>query len=400
MPRILRILNRFNLGGPTYNAAYLTKYMPDAYETLLVGGMNDPSEKNSEFIVNQLGIQPLVIRQMRREISPLKDFRAYDEIGRIIKEFKPHIVHTHASKAGALGRLAAIRHGVPVVVHTFHGHVFDAYFNQYKASVYKNIERFLAKRSSGIIAISENQKTDLAEKYKICNPDKIRVIPLGFELDHFRENQEENRRVFREKYQLDDHEIALGIVGRVVPIKNHLMFLKALKIIQEQGRVRVRAFIIGDGESRQVIERSASQMGLDHTFWPKEGRRADLTFTGWITRMDQVNAGLDIVALTSLSEGTPVNLIEAQAAGKPVVSTQVGGVENVVIPGHTALLVEKNDHESMAEKISTLAANHDLRKEFSQRGWEHVIGKYHFTRLISDMTDYYEELLENSQVSR
>ena len=398
MPRILRILNRFNLGGPTYNAAYLTRYMPDEYETLLVGGMNDPSEKNSEFIVNQLGIQPLVIRQMRREISPLKDFKAYDEIRRVIKEFKPHIVHTHASKAGALGRLAALRLGVPVVVHTFHGHIFDAYFNQYKASVYKNIERFLAEKSSGIIAISENQKADLSEKYKICHPDKIRVIPLGFELDHFRENQEENRRVFREKYQLDDNEVAVGIVGRVVPIKNHTMFLKALKQIHNQNDVRIRAFIIGDGESRQAIEKSASQIGLDHTFWPKEARKAALTFTGWITRMDQVNAGLDIVALTSLSEGTPVNLIEAQAAGKPIVSTRVGGVENVVIPGHTALLVEKDDHLDMAKKIRLLATDTNLRQAFSRKGWDHVKARYHYTRLISDMTDYYEELLENKNI--
>ena len=161
MPRVLRIINRFNLGGPTFNAAYLTKYLQPEFETKLIGGLKDESEDNSEFIVQDLGLEYLIVENMRRSINIRKDWKAYQQIVEIIKSFKPDIVHTHASKAGFLGRLAAIQEKVPVIVHTFHGHVFHSYFGKFKSYVYKLIERYLAKRSSMIIAISDEQKREL-----------------------------------------------------------------------------------------------------------------------------------------------------------------------------------------------------------------------------------------------
>ena len=177
MPKVLRIINRFNLGGPTYNAAYLSKYMAPEFETLLVGGMHDSTEKSSEFILEELGLEPLIIPEMKREINFKNDRIAYKKIKKIIQEFKPDIVHTHASKAGALGRLAAHKMGVKVIIHTFHGHVFHSYFGKLKTEFYKFIERKLAKRSSKIIAISELQKQELVEKYKICSEEQTVVIP-------------------------------------------------------------------------------------------------------------------------------------------------------------------------------------------------------------------------------
>ncbi|HEY6162907.1 MAG TPA: glycosyltransferase, partial [Bacteroidia bacterium] len=132
MTRVLRIINRFNLGGPTYNAVYLTRYMPPGYETLLIGGMKDESEESSEFIARDLGIEPVIISSMKRSINPFDDLKAYNEIKKIIREFRPDIVHTHAAKAGALGRRAAFACKVPVTVHTFHGHVFHSYFGKAK----------------------------------------------------------------------------------------------------------------------------------------------------------------------------------------------------------------------------------------------------------------------------
>lgn len=394
MPRILRIMNRFNLGGPTYNAAYLTRYLSPDFQTLLIGGKNEPSEKNSQFILEQLNIQAEIVPSMQRAISPARDWKAYQEIKAIISRYQPHIVHTHASKAGALGRFAALQLGVPVIVHTFHGHVFDAYFNATQAAVYKNIERYLARHSQGIIAISQAQKDDLAHKYHICPEEKIRVIPLGFELSRFRENQQENRQRFRQQYQLEDDEVAIGIVGRVVPIKNHLMFLKALQQLSGQEGIKIRAFIVGDGELRRQVQQQATQLGIDHVWWPEQPHRALLTFTGWLTRMEQVNAGLDIVALTSLSEGTPVSLIEAQAAGRPIVSTRVGGVENVVAENHTGFLVARNDHQTMAERLGQLALDQRLREAFSANGWQQVNQQFHYSRLVSDMETYYRQLFE------
>lgn len=397
MPKILRILNRFNLGGPTYNAAYLTKYLGSEYETLLVGGPNDPSEKNSQFIVNGLGVEPLIIPEMLREISPVSDYHAFRRIKQLIRDFQPDIVHTHASKAGALGRHAAISMKVPVVVHTFHGHVFDAYFSQWKTSFYKTIERHLARKSNRIIAISENQKFDLTTRYQICHEDKVSVIPLGFDLGRFRENREQKRMQFRQRYNIREDEIAIGIIGRLVPIKNHNMFLEALKILQGLTHRKIRAFIVGDGESRELIKDKAIDLGLDFVNGTEQNRSAHLTFTSWITEMDMVNAGLDIVALTSLNEGTPVSLIEAQAAGTPIVTTRVGGIENVVVPDETALLVEKNNPVDFAHKLLLLAENDEMRQQFSLRGWSQVEKKFHFTRLVNDMDRLYRELLEQSR---
>jgi len=385
MPRILRILNRFNLGGPTFNAAYLTRYLSPEFETMLVGGQNDPTEKNSAYIVNRLGVEPVIIPEMRREISPINDRKAYMKIKQLIREFRPHIVHTHASKAGAIGRMAAFAMKAPVVLHTFHGHVFDAYFSRQKTSFYKTIERYLASKSTGIIAISDTQKTDLAEKYRICPLEKIRVIPLGFELSPFKENMEEKRKAFRQTHGIKDGEIAVGIVGRLVPVKNHLLFLEALKLLKEQRNLPLRAFIVGDGELRQKLEEKARALGLEEPM---------LNFTGWLTDMDRVNAGMDIIALTSLNEGTPVSLIEAQAAGKPIVTTHVGGVEDVVVPGKTALLSESNNAHAFAENLYQLAANRQVRQEMAANGWELVRDKYHYKRLVKDMGEYYYQLLE------
>lgn len=393
MPRILRILNRFNLGGPTYNAAYLTKYLDNDYETLLVGGANGASEKNSQYIVNQLGIDPLIIPSMKREVSPADDYKSYRYLKKIIHDFNPHIVHTHASKAGAIGRMAAINQNVPVIIHTFHGHVFESYFGPLKTSMYKNIERYLAKKTNRIIAISENQKQDLTQRFQICPEEKVSVIPLGFDLSRFRENMDEKRVAFRQKYQIKDDEIAIGIIGRLVPIKNHSMFLEALKMIQGKTSKKVRAFIVGDGETCEILKQKAIHLGIDYINGSGEYNPATLTFTSWITEMDYVNAGLDIVALTSLNEGTPVSLIEAQAAGKPIVSTNVGGIENVILPFETALLAEKSNTSDFADKLLQLIENDDLRARLAGNGWEHVRDNYHFTRLVKDTEILYDRLL-------
>lgn len=226
--KVLRIINRFNLGGPTYNVAYLTKYLAPEYETLLVGGMKDESEASSDYIINKLGIEPIIVEEMKRSINPVNDYLAYKKIKNIIKEFKPDIVHTHASKAGTLGRIAAAHCNVPVIVHTFHGHVFHSYFNQVKTTVFKEIERYLAKKSSAIISISEIQQKELALDHKIAPLEKIKVVPLGFDLDRFQENKDEKRKTFREKYQVKENEIAIGIIGRLVPVKNHSLFIQAI----------------------------------------------------------------------------------------------------------------------------------------------------------------------------
>lgn len=394
MPRVLRIINRFNLGGPTYNAAYLTRYMPPEYETLLIGGQEDKTEANSHYILDSLGLDAQIIPEMRRSLNPRMDAIALRKIKEAIHTFKPDIVHTHASKAGALGRRAAASLNVPVIVHTFHGHVFDSYFSGMRSKLYQLIERRLATKSTKIIALSEIQKSDLVTKYKICPASKIEIIPLGFDLRRFREDNDFKREEFRKAYQIEDDEIAIGIVGRIVPIKNHELFLKAIAWLKANSNAKIRAFIVGDGESRPHTENLARGLGLDFIDSLKENRSATVTFTSWVKEVDTVNAGMDIMALSSLNEGTPVSLIEAQASGKPVVTTRVGGIENIVLPGKTALLSDTCDVEAFGANLKLLSENKTMRDEFGEQGWPFVKERFHYTRLVSDMAALYDRLLE------
>lgn len=397
MPKVLRIINRFNLGGPTYNAVYLTKYLAPEFETLLLGGNKDESEESSEHIVRQLGLEPKYIPNMYRSLHPLKDVHAFNYLKKTIHEFKPDIVHTHAAKAGALGRIAAIQCDVPVIVHTFHGHVFHSYFNPIKTRFFIAIEKELAKRTTKIIAVSEKQKQELGNVFRICPLEKIAVIPLGFDLTKFQTQQNEKREKFREKYWIDEDEIAIGIIGRIVPIKNHALFLKVLKAVVERTNKKIRAFIVGDGEDRMKIERMATELGLDWTADNKNKKKSVLTFTSWVKEIDEVNLGLDLVAMTSLNEGTPVSLIEAQAANRPIVSTNVGGVEDVVIPNITALLSSTDNVDEMTKNILKLTENDNERRSMGTQGYNFVRDKFDYKRLAGDMRNLYWQLLNKKE---
>jgi len=398
MPRILRIANRFNLGGPTFNVAYLTKYLPDDYETLLIGGDKEENEASSSHILSDLGITPVIVPEMQREISLGVDMAAYRAIEKIIDDFKPDIVHTHASKPGAIGRLAAHNRKVPVIVHTFHGHYFHSYFGALKTNMFKQIERSLAKRTSKIIAISDIQKHELSVEHKIAPPDKFEVIPLGFDLDRFRTDTDSKRAAFRKEFNIQDDEVAIGIIGRLVDVKDHKYFLRLVKNVLDTTSKKVRFFIVGDGEMRQELEAYCQELNIQFNAFPNyQPANAPLTFCSWRTDIDQINAGLDIVVLTSKNEGTPVSLIEAQASGTPVVSTNVGGVENVVEHRKTGLLAEFTDEAKMTEHLLSLIEDEKLRLEMSKTGWNHVGERFHYTRLTCNMDKLYRSLLNQNQ---
>lgn len=395
MPRVLQIINRLNLGGPTFIAGYLSAYLGEGYETMLVAGMKDDSEESSEYIVRDMGIEPVFIDNMRREINFKDDRAAYKQIDKIIKEFKPDIVQTHAAKAGTLGRLAAINNNVPVILHTFHGHVFEGYFSPLKTKIFLEIERYLAKRSSGIIAISNEQKKDLSAKYKIDSPDRTYVLPLGIDLERFTTNQSEKRASFRKTYQIDDETIAIGIIGRLVPIKNHKLFIDSFAEVQKRTTKKVHAFIIGDGEIRQEVEEMCTTAGLKFSTPENKEEGAILTFTSWIKDVDVPVAGLDIIALTSINEGTPVSLIEAQAAGKAIVSTEVGGIRDIVIENKTALLSKLNEPERLLTNMLEVIENEILRSELSKNGPAYALSKFGYIRMVNDHKQLYHRLLNS-----
>lgn len=395
MPRVLNIINRFNLGGQIYSAVYLTRYLKPDFETLLIGGQKDDSEDSSEFIARDIGVEPIIIPEMRREINFRNDYIAYNKIKDIINDFKPDIVHTHASKAGMLGRKAALSCNVPILVHTFHGHVFHSYFNVYKSKFFQKIEKNLAKKTTKIIALSEQQKHELCDVYKIAPKNKVQVIPLGFDLDKFQDNIDLKRKLFRKDYNIDENEVAIGIIGRLVPIKNHDLFLEAIKKIVKRTNKNIRIFIVGDGESRDSLISKAKELNLDFVQnGESKKKKATITFTSWITNIDYVYAGLDIVTLTSLNEGTPVSLIEAQASNTAIVSTNVGGIENIVIPNETALLSRNGNLDDFSEKLLNVIEDDDLRNRLSKKGWDFANKNYHYSQFVNNTKDFYYELLK------
>ncbi len=395
MPRVLQIINRLNLGGPTFIAGYLAAYLGEGYETMLVAGMKDDSEESSEYIVRNMGIEPVFIDNMHREINFKADRAAYKQLDRIIKEFKPDIVQTHAAKAGTLGRLAAINNNVPVILHTFHGHVFEGYFSPLKTKIFLEIERYLAKRSSGIIAISNEQKKDLAWKFKIDTAERTFVMSLGIDLDRFTVDQTDKRNLFRKLYNIDEECIAVGIIGRLVPIKNHQLFIDTwAKVIKSTDKI-VHAFIIGDGEIRKQVEKMCTAAGLLFNTPENKAEGATLTFTSWIKEVDIPVAGLDIIALTSINEGTPVSLIEAQAAGKAIVSTEVGGIRDIVIEFKTALLSKLSDPEQLLTNLLEVIENENLRKGLGENGPTFVQSKFGYMRMVNDHKNLYERLLNS-----
>ena len=391
MTKILRILNRFNLGGPTYNVAYLTKYISKEYETILVGGLKEDAEASSEYILNDLNISYTIIPEIRREINLRQDFKAFRKLIKLIKTEKPDIVHTHASKAGMLGRMAAIYCGVPYIFHTFHGHVFHSYFGIIKTSVFIAIERFLAKRSTAIIAISESQKYDLGTLYKICSPQKIEVVPLGLNLHRFSEDLTAKRTAFRSKYNIAPDEIAIGIVGRLAKVKNHKLFIDAIALCYNQNAgKKIRAFIIGDGELNEELQLYCTNQRIP--FNTNNDNQFDqlITFTSWIQNVDVAYAGLDIVTLTSFNEGTPVSIIEAQAAGKPIVATNVGGITMIVKEGETALLSDIS-LEQFSKNLYKLIENKELRDTMGENSRNFSGEKFSYERLCSDIEKVYKK---------
>ena len=388
MPRILRIINRYNIGGPTYNAAYLSKFLPPEYTTTLVGGSPQPHEAHSGFILDQLEVQYIEIPEMGRSVRLLDDLRAFRKICALIRLHQPDIVHTHAAKAGALGRVAARWCGVPVVVHTYHGHVFEGYFTGLKNRLVKWTERLLGRMTTAIIAISPIQKQQITAQHRIVPDWKTHVIPLGFDLSRFSTSQDSKRQTFRTNFGIQDNELAIGIIGRLTAIKQHELFLDAFARVAKTHE-RVKAFVIGDGERMHELQAMwktlATQSGID------EER---LTFTSWIKSIDVALAGLDIVAMTSINEGTPVSLIEAQAASRPVVTTEVGGVADCVEDGRTGLIVRSHDAEDFAQALNRLIIRPDERAAMGRLGHAHVVERYSYHRLVKDMDELYRQLLD------
>lgn len=383
--RVLRIIARLNVGGPSVHASLLTRRLdPDRYDSLLVAGTEGPSEGSFLELEPQAMAALRRIPELGREIRGLHDWMAFQKIVRIIREFRPHVVHTHTAKAGTLGRLAAWLCQVPVVVHTYHGHVFRGYFSPAKTRAFIAVERWLARRTTCLVGVSEQVRREVLA-LGIGSDDRFCVVPLGLDLDRFLHADARRGELRRELGVAADVPL-IGLVARLVPIKAHEVFLRAAAAMT-RFKPDAMFVIVGDGERRQALGALAARLGIAER----------VRFLGWRNDLDRVYADLDVVALTSRNEGSPVALIEAMAAGRPVVATRVGGVADLIVDGEHGLLCPMDDFAAVAAQVTRLLDTPDLRLRLREQGRARVHQSYGAPRLLDDMDVLYQRLLERAR---
>jgi len=386
--RVCRIIGRLNIGGPAIHAILLTRGLrARGYETLLVAGREGPREGSLRDLAVQKGVEPLFLPEMGREVRPGRDLVALFRLLRLFRQHKPEIVHTHTAKAGALGRVAAKLAGIPIIIHTFHGHTFDGYFSRGMARVFLAIERRLAAVTTKILTVSEGQRRALL-RLRIGSPESVVVMPLGLELDGLLRS-DRRRGEIRRRLGASAEAPLIGVIARLVTIKDLSTFLKAASALH-RSRPDVRFLIVGDGELRSRLEQEAHALGLDES----------AHFLGWQRDLEPIYADLDLVALSSLNEGTPVSLIEGMASGLPVVATEVGGVPDLVEHGKTGLLVPPNDSEALSTAMETLLGDPERRREMGRLGREAVYPKYSDAALVDRMDRLYASLLQAGLATR
>ena len=387
--RLTRIIARLNIGGPAIQAITLTQRLaPLGYQTHLVRGRENPAEGSMDYLANRLGVVPTLVGGMRRDPGP-GDVFALAELVRILRHDRPEIVHTHAAKAGTLGRIAtlvAFAGRRPVLVHTFHGHSLTGYFSSRTASFFLAIERWLARRTDALVAVSPEVRDDLV-RLGVAQPERFAVIPLGFDLSEFLDDsaRERRRAALRAEWRVGDQEQVVTLVARLVPIKRVDRFLRVA--IRLADRPNLRFVVVGDGELRDQLGRSDEARSLgDRLLWA--GFRRD---------MPDVCFASDIVVLTSDNEGTPVSLIEAQAAGIPVVGTDVGGVRSAVRDGETGLLALPDDERRIASLIESVLDDRALAARMGAAGRAHAASSHDITRLVDDHDRLYRQLLATAR---
>jgi glycosyltransferase involved in cell wall biosynthesis len=385
--RVLRILSRLNVGGPSIQVIQLTAGLdPSRFESMLVVGRESIREGNMFDLAESCGVKPMQLHSLGREISLWNDLLATYLLWRLMKRCQPHVVHTHTSKAGFSGRIAARIAGVPVVVHTFHGHVFHGYFGPLATRFFVQLERFLARLSDRVVAISETLRDDLIER-EVAPREKIEVIPLGLDLAPFLAIDGRSGEL-RTALKMSPRDFVIGIVGRLVPVKDHNTFLRAAAKVAAK-RSDARFVIVGDGELRAKLEEQASALGLQGL----------AHFTGWRRDLMSIYADLDLIVLSSRNEGTPVSIIEGSAAGKPVVATKVGGIPDLIEDGWNGLLVPPQDPDALADSMLKILDNPDLAQTFASRSKERVREKYDIARLRTELQMLYIRLLGAKGIS-
>jgi glycosyltransferase involved in cell wall biosynthesis len=383
---VLRLVSRLIVGGPAHNVCLLTANLERRkFTSWLAYGRTANGERTNLELARQMGIEPICIEALQRRPG-LEDFRALLAIRRLLRDIRPHLLHTHTAKAGSIGRIAGLLSGLgsggrPRLVHTFHGHVFDGYFGPYASRSIVMAERVLARLSDAIVVVSESVKRDLTGKYHVAPPEKVHVIPLGFEFG-WTDRIAASRGWLRARFGIRRACPVIGSVGRLTEVKNLPMALEGFRRFLCGGRRDARLVLFGDGALRGSLEQQAQHMGI----------ASQIHFAGWEMDRARIYSDLDVVCLTSFNEGTPVALIEAMAAGIPVVATDVGGVRDVVSDGIDGELVRSGDAEAFAEALGRVASRVGSLRESRRSS---VRCAFSVQRLVRDTANLYQRVLEN-----
>jgi len=393
IPKVLFLLNRLALSGQSIDviplAHYLSKQNIDIH---ILYGNKGKDEKDALYLTKRYPVPAIKnIESLGRNISPVNDIRAFFFVYNYIRKFRPAIIHTHGAKAGFIGRIAAKIAGVPVIVHTFHGNLFSAYYSGFISVIIRGVEKILACISTKIIALSSEQHYELSRLYKIAPKDKVAIIPLGLDQHAYLENATAKRTTFRNKYNLHENVIAVAIIGRMSPIKNHQLFIEVIASLLLSEK-EMCFFFVGDGELKLRLQQTLDSYSIK---WSKDrSNDAQVIFTSWVPDITEVLHGLDIVALTSLNEGTPVSLMEAQMCGKPVVATNVGGVKDILLDGETGFLINNFDKELFYEKIGLLISDKELREQMGKEAQEYALQKFSKQREVEETMELYYTCLK------
>jgi glycosyltransferase involved in cell wall biosynthesis len=383
--KILRVIARLNMGGPALHVSYLTAGLRErGYDTTLVAGTLARGEDSMSFVADARDVDVVRIDELGREISPLRDLVATLRLARLIRRERPDILHTHTAKAGTVGRVAALlagRRAPPIVVHTFHGHVLRGYFGPLRSRLFRLLERWLAARTTALIAVSPQVRDDLVA-LGVAPPERFVVIRLGIELDERVAAERDGRTESRRYLGIASERFVVGWIGRMTAVKRTDDVLVAFRRLRDDG-VDAVLCMVGDGPDRPELERRAHELGVVR----------DTLFLGYQEDVAPFYAAFDALVLPSSNEGTPVSAIEALAAGRPVVATRVGGVPDVVQEGQDGFLVDPGATDDLADRLARLARDPALRERMGRAGRERVLPRYAVARLIDDVDRLYRSLL-------
>jgi glycosyltransferase involved in cell wall biosynthesis len=385
--KVMRVIARLNVGGPALHVAYLTSGLAErGYETTLIAGDVAKGEESMAFVAEDEGVEVVRLMGLSREIAPLRDLTAALRLAVEIRRVRPDVLHTHTAKAGAVGRTAAILAGRArprVVVHTFHGHVLRGYFPRLGTLVFRLIERLLARRTDALVAVSPQVRDDLVE-LEVAPRQRFTVVRLGIDLEP-RTATDFDSTELRRRLGIGPERFVIGWFGRMTAVKRTDDLVDVLVAVRARG-VDACLLLVGDGTDRVRLEERAHDAGVARDVYSLGYQRE---VAGWY-------AASDAVVLTSVNEGTPVTIIEALAAGRPTVATNVGGVADVVRDGVDGFLVDVGDVDTMAARLAELAANRRLGARLGKAGQERVLGRYAVTRLVDDIDRLYRSLLEET----